>query len=198
MVSNSPTPILALPAGKNTARGQVHIPIPNSSDIEGCCTWAPAPLIVRPYRSSAGAATSSANNSVCTVGSAGARSNAARAAVPDLHLHDLRHEGITRIAESAHMAGIPITPIELAAISGHRDLRTLARYAHICASNLAQRLDQAFERAAESEAGLRKGRKRLGGRDGLKLNDVHVATARSVPGSSNVISFPDLPGRRTR
>ena len=120
------------------------------------------------------------------------------AGVADLHLHDLRHEGISRIAESAHMAGIPITLIELAAISGHRDLRTLARYAHICASNLAQRLDQAFEKAADSEAGLRKGRKRLGGRDGMTLAEVHRATIQSSPGPGNVIQFPDRRGRKTQ
>lgn len=121
-----------------------------------------------------------------------------RAGIEDLHLHDLRHEGISRIAENAHLAGVPITLIELAAISGHRDLRMLARYAHICASNLARRLDDAFEKAAAAEAGIHKGRKRLGGRDGMKLAEVHRATIQSSPAPGNVIQFPTLRGRQTR
>lgn len=120
-----------------------------------------------------------------------------RAGIEDLHLHDLRHEAISRIAESAHLAGVPITLLELAAISGHRDLRMLARYAHICASNLARRLDQAFAKAAETDAGIHKGRTRLGGRDGMKLAEVHRATVQSASVPDNVIKFPERHRRQT-
>lgn len=51
----------------------------------------------------------------------------------NLHLHDLRHEAISRLSPlfQAH---------ELAAISGHRDTRMLMRYYHPNASDLAKRL----------------------------------------------------------
>jgi integrase len=120
-----------------------------------------------------------------------------RAGIEDLHLHDLRHEAISRIAENAHLAGAPITLIELAAMSGHRDLRMLARYAHICARNLARRLDQAFAKAAETDAGIHKGRTRLGGRDGMKLAEVHRATVQSASVHDNVIKFPERHVRQT-
>ena len=55
------------------------------------------------------------------------------AALPDLHLHDLRHEATSRLAERLNV-------LELAAITGHRDLKMLQRYTHIRAENLAQKL----------------------------------------------------------
>ncbi|MCC2977814.1 site-specific integrase [Sphingomonas sp. PL-96] len=57
-----------------------------------------------------------------------------RAGMPDLHFHDLRHEAISRFAE------LGLSTVELAAISGHRDLRMLARYTHIQPSTLARKL----------------------------------------------------------
>ncbi|MET3725091.1 site-specific integrase [Sphingomonas trueperi] len=57
-----------------------------------------------------------------------------RASLPDLRFHDLRHEAISRFAEMG------LTTVELAAISGHRDLRMLARYTHIQPSALARKL----------------------------------------------------------
>lgn len=56
--------------------------------------------------------------------------------VGDIHFHDLRHEAISRLAESGHFQ-----LIELQAISGHRDTRMLLRYAHLCCGNLAQKMD---------------------------------------------------------
>lgn len=58
----------------------------------------------------------------------------ARAGIPDLRFHDLRHEAISRFAEMG------LSTVELAAISGHRDLRMLARYTHIQPSALARKL----------------------------------------------------------
>ena len=48
----------------------------------------------------------------------------------DLHLHDLRHEAISRL----FAAGFRITDVQ--PISGHRDLKMLSRYTHITASDV--------------------------------------------------------------
>ena len=57
-----------------------------------------------------------------------------KAGLVDLHFHDLRHEAISRFAEMG------LSTVELAAISGHRDLRMLTRYTHIQPSALAKKL----------------------------------------------------------
>lgn len=75
----------------------------------------------------------------------------------DLHFHDLRHEAISRLAESGHFQ-----LIELQAISGHRDMRMLLRYAHLCAGGLAEKMDSVS--GGEHEAYIHRGRKRLKGR----------------------------------
>lgn len=64
-----------------------------------------------------------------------------RARVPDLRFHDLRHEAISRMFEKG------LNPIEVAAISGHRELRMLRRYTHLRAANLAAKLDAIGTRA---------------------------------------------------
>lgn len=60
-----------------------------------------------------------------------------RSGVQDFHFHDLRHESISRLAESGRFQ-----LIELQAISGHRDMRMLQRYAHLCSGQLAQKMDE--------------------------------------------------------
>ena len=57
-----------------------------------------------------------------------------RAGLEDLHFHDLRHEATSRLAEK-----LP-NLIELAAVTGHKDLRMLKRYYHPRASDLAKKL----------------------------------------------------------
>jgi len=52
----------------------------------------------------------------------------------DLHFHDLRHIAVTRLAEK-----LP-NIIELAAVSGHTDVRMLKRYYHPRAEELAKKL----------------------------------------------------------
>ncbi len=52
----------------------------------------------------------------------------------DLRFHDLRHEAASRLAEK-----LP-NLIELAAVTGHRDLRMLKRYYHPRATDLAKKL----------------------------------------------------------
>jgi integrase len=58
------------------------------------------------------------------------------AEIEDLRFHDLRHEAISRLFEKG------LNPIEVAAISGHRELRMLQRYTHLRATDLAPRLDR--------------------------------------------------------
>ena len=45
--------------------------------------------------------------------------------IDDLHFHDLRHEGSSRLFE----AGLPIEKVAL--VTGHKDWRTLRRYAKL-------------------------------------------------------------------
>jgi integrase len=52
----------------------------------------------------------------------------------DLNFHDLRHEGTSRLFEK----GLNI--MEVASITGHRDLRVLRRYTHLRAEDLARKL----------------------------------------------------------
>lgn len=59
---------------------------------------------------------------------------AKRLGIVDLHLHDLRHEGITRLLEG----GMPLQ--EVAVISGHDSWATLKRYAHLDARAIAEKL----------------------------------------------------------
>lgn len=58
----------------------------------------------------------------------------ASAEITDLHFHDLRHEAISRMAER-----LP-NVIELARVTGHRDLKMLARYYHPRVEDLARKL----------------------------------------------------------
>ncbi len=57
-----------------------------------------------------------------------------RAAIDDLHFHDLRHEAISRFFEK----GLSVP--EVALISGHRDYRMLFRYTHLRAEDVAKKL----------------------------------------------------------
>lgn len=57
-----------------------------------------------------------------------------RAGIEDLHFHDLRHEATSRLAEK-----LP-NLIELASVTGHKDVRMLKRYYHPRAEDLAKKL----------------------------------------------------------
>ncbi|GJE78251.1 site-specific integrase [Methylorubrum suomiense] len=57
-----------------------------------------------------------------------------RVGLNDLHLHDLRHEAVSRLFEKG------FNVVEVASISGHRELRMLQRYTHLRAADLAKRL----------------------------------------------------------
>ncbi len=57
-----------------------------------------------------------------------------RAGIEDFHFHDLHHEAATRLFER----GLNI--MEVATITGHKDLRMLRRYTHLKAEDLAKKL----------------------------------------------------------
>ena len=57
-----------------------------------------------------------------------------RAGIEDLRFHDLRHEATSRLFER----GLNI--MEVASITGHKDLRMLRRYTHLQAEDLAKKL----------------------------------------------------------
>lgn len=58
-----------------------------------------------------------------------------RAGVEDLHFHDLRHEAVSRFFEM----GLSVP--EVTFISGHKGYRMLARYTHMIAKNVRNKLD---------------------------------------------------------
>jgi len=58
-----------------------------------------------------------------------------RAGIDDLHFHDLRHEATSRFFEKG------LNVMEVATITGHKDLRMLQRYTHLRASDIAIRLN---------------------------------------------------------
>lgn len=107
--------------------------------------------------------------------------------VQDIHFHDLRHESISRFAES----GI-FQMIELQAISGHRDTRMLLRYAHLCSGNLAKKMDNAVvERTTRQYA--HRGRMR----QSVSVQELQMAAPKvsaATPTPSNVISFANARG----
>ena len=62
-----------------------------------------------------------------------------RAGIQDLRFHDLRHEATTRLFE------LGLNVMEVAAITGHKDIRMLSRYTHLRAEDLAQKLARLSE-----------------------------------------------------
>ena len=57
-----------------------------------------------------------------------------RAGIIDLRFHDLRHEATSRLFEKG------LNVMEVAAFTGHKDLRMLQRYTHLRADDLARKL----------------------------------------------------------
>jgi integrase len=108
-----------------------------------------------------------------------------RAGITDFHMHDLRHEATSRIVEVARKVGSPLDVHELAAITGHRDLRCLARYTNLCMGTMAIRLDELFERARKTpDQTTHKGRVR--------------PSIRIAPGSMTavILQFPERGSNR--
>ncbi|MDW5443791.1 site-specific integrase [Polaromonas sp. SM01] len=106
--------------------------------------------------------------------------------IQDLRLHDLRHESISRAAES----GLFPTVLDLQAFSGHRDLRSLSRYTHMMPTAIAKRLDAA--EAARLAAMTHNGRSRLKHTDLMFLGVEEVGPTTSAttlqPVATNVIA----------
>ena len=57
-----------------------------------------------------------------------------RSGINNLRFHDLRHEATSRFFEKG------LNVMEVAAITGHKDLRVLQRYTHLRAEDLALKL----------------------------------------------------------
>jgi integrase len=58
-----------------------------------------------------------------------------RAGVADFHWHDFRHCATSRFAE------LGLSPVELMAITGHRQLGSLMRYAHVQADHIRRKIN---------------------------------------------------------
>lgn len=105
--------------------------------------------------------------------------------VQDFHFHDLRHESISRLAETGMFQ-----LIELQAISGHRDTRMLMRYAHLCSGNLAKKMDNAAVERTTNQY-FHRGRMRKS----ESVHELPIAVPKpsaTAPMPSNVISFANV------
>ncbi|MFC4523246.1 site-specific integrase [Cupriavidus pinatubonensis] len=88
----------------------------------------------------------------------------------ELRIHDLRHEAISRVAEAGSNTPGGFSLVDLQHFSGHRDVRMLLRYAHLCTQSLAKRLDAAF--ASPSESISHHGRRRLTSGASVTLKEI--------------------------
>ncbi len=77
----------------------------------------------------------------------------------EFRIHDLRHEAISRVAEAGSNTPGGFSLVDLQHFSGHRDVRMLLRYAHLCTQSLAKRLDAAF--GDDSQTSSHRGVRRL-------------------------------------
>lgn len=70
-------------------------------------------------------------------------------AIEDLHFHDLRHEGVSRLFEADW--DIP----QVSAVSGHRDWKMLQRYTHLRPSFISSRAGAANRLTAKARHSIR-------------------------------------------
>lgn len=98
--------------------------------------------------------------------------------VVDFHFHDLRHEAISRLAESGRF-GL----LELQSISGHRDIRMLQRYAHLLTGKLAEKMDEIQGTTTEY---THRGRRRTV----VKLDEAPPALLSAAPDTAPVVPAP--------
>ena len=68
-----------------------------------------------------------------------------RAGVEDLRLHDLRHEAASSLFE------LGLNVMEVAAVTGHKDLRSLQRYTHIDPGHLARKIADLKDKATKAK-----------------------------------------------
>jgi integrase len=116
-----------------------------------------------------------------------------RAGIDDLHIHDLRHEAISLMAETGQFS-----LIDLQAFSGHRDVRMLLRYSHLCVTKLAHRLDQAFAQSDTShDIQLHHGRRRLAAQT-VPLSEILADTPEPERGPQQLVATPTPMQRPTQ
>ena len=71
---------------------------------------------------------------------------AARAGIQNLRVHDLRHEGTSRLFE------LGLNMMQVASVTGHQDVRSLKRYTHIDPESLAQEIADLTAKKAQARA----------------------------------------------
>lgn len=102
----------------------------------------------------------------------------ARAGLEDFHIHDLRHCALSEMVEDAFYAGRPMNLLEVQGVSGHRDLASLARYTHLSAGLMANRLDENRQLSLKKKR-LHKGRPRAWGNTGRLAFHSELAAMRT-------------------
>ncbi len=102
--------------------------------------------------------------------------------VNELRIHDLRHEAISRVAEAGSSTPGGFSLVDLQHFSGHRDVRMLLRYAHLCTQSLAKRLDSAFGDDAQTSS--HHGVRRLKKGAPITLQEVIATSAASDAATS--------------
>lgn len=100
----------------------------------------------------------------------------------DLHIHDLRHEAISRVADAGAKLPGGFSLVDLQACSGHRDTRMLLRYTHLCTPSLAKRLDEAF--ADQQQVSVHRGQRRLKDGSSLTMKDIVNAPSSAEQGAA--------------
>jgi len=105
-----------------------------------------------------------------------------------LRIHDLRHEGISRVAEAGSNTPGGFSLLDLQAFSGHRDPRMLMRYAHLSATGLAKRLDAAF---ADGDKCVthHHGRRRLTKAAGLPMSELMSTSLSSETRTAKILDL---------
>jgi integrase len=105
----------------------------------------------------------------------------------DFHVHDLRHESLSRISEVGHATNPNFNVFELQAISGHLDITSLARYINPKPKLLTKRLNASFAEAGISPDG------------GYRANNARNRSTRSSSRPTGiVVAFPGVPPRHVR
>jgi len=101
-----------------------------------------------------------------------------------LHVHDLRHEAISRVADAGSSIPGGMSLVDLQAFSGHRDTRMLLRYTHLCMPSFAKRLDAVFK--DKKQTIRHAGRQRL--RRGAAMSMAELTTSQEHTTREGVVA----------